>query len=226
MKGLMKSIVDSIGPAWHEQFKTSVLANAATFSLVAADTTDVTNDNTDYHAKVTNQVTTTNTAKQATADLGTSRTTAEKHARALVKRIKAHPAYTAAFGNLLGIVGPEDTTDISTLKPEITGEAKKGGVVEIDFNLANSEGVNMNPESFRGYSRRNGDTDFKFLACRAGVRRRRARDTSPTYMDNPNASGLVAGKPELREYKAVFVVGDVEVSQFSDEITVNCAPRV
>jgi len=28
--------------------------------------------------------------------------------------------YTAAFGNLLGIVGPEDTTDISTLKPEIT----------------------------------------------------------------------------------------------------------
>src|SRR6266566_3789618 len=178
MKGLMKSIVDSIGPAWHEQFKTSVLANA------------------------------------------------EKHARALVKRIKAHPAYTAAFGNLLGIVGPEDTTDISTLKPEITGEAKKGGVVEIDFNLANSEGVNMNPESFRGYSRRNGDTDFKFLACRAGVRRRRARDTSPTYMDNPNASGLVAGKPELREYKAVFVVGDVEVSQFSDEITVNCAPRV
>src|SRR6266566_6649500 len=172
MKGLMKSIVDSIGPAWHEQFKTSVLANAATFSLVAADTTDVTNDNTDYNAKVTNQVTTTNTAKQATADLGTSRTTAEKHARALVKRIKAHPAYTAAFGNLLGIVGPEDTTDISTLKPEITGEAKKGGVVEIDFNLANSEGVNMNPESFRGYSRRNGDTDFKFLACRADLPRR------------------------------------------------------
>ncbi len=34
------------------------------------------------------------------------------------------------------------------------------------------------------------------------------------------------GKPELREYKAVFVVGDVEVSQFSDEITVNCAPLV
>ena len=25
---------------------------------------------------------------------------------------------------------------------------------------------------------------------------------------------------------AVFVVGDIEVSQFSDEITVNCAPLV
>lgn len=54
-------------------------------------------------------------------------------------------------------------------------------------------------------------SDFKFLAG----------DTSPTYVDNRPL--LVAGKPELREYKAVFVVGDVEVSQFSDEITVNCA---
>lgn len=41
-----------------------------------------------------------------------------------------------------------------------------------------------------------------------------------------NCPMLVAGKPELREYKAVFVVGDQEVSQFSDEITVNCAPQV
>jgi hypothetical protein len=118
-------------------------------------------------------------------------------------------------------------------------------VVEIDFNLANSEGVNMNPECFRGYSRRDGDADFKFLACRAEVRRRRARDTSlaapesdeggPTYVDNrlPALHSLGVGG---REYKAVFVVGDVdlsrrsrtkaEVSQFSDEITVNCAPLV
>jgi len=43
---------------------------------------------------------------------------------------------------------------------------------------------------------------------------------------NPDASGLVAGKSEMREYKAGFVVGDQEVSQFGDEITVNCAPRV
>ena len=34
------------------------------------------------------------------------------------------------------------------------------------------------------------------------------------------------GKPELCEYKAVFVVGEVEISQISDEITVNCAPLV
>jgi len=108
---------------------------------------------------------------------------------------------------VLGTVGPEDTTDISTLKPEISREDKRGGVVEIDFNLSNSEGINI-------YSRRAGDTDFKFLA----------RDTSPTYVDNRALLGPT--KPEIREYKAVFVVSDIEVSQFSDEITVNCAPLV
>lgn len=36
-----------------------------------------------------------------------------------------------------------------------------------------------------------------------------------------NGPMLVAGKPELREYKAVFVVPDKEVSQCGDEITVN-----
>jgi hypothetical protein len=74
------------------------------------------------------------------------------------------------------------------------------------FNLANSEGVNF-------YSRRDGDADFKFLA----------RDTVPPYVDNPES---FRDKPELREHKAVFVVADQEVSQFSDEITVNCAPLV
>ena len=51
-----------------------------------------------------------------------------------------------------------------------------------------------------------------------------ARDTTSPYVDNRPM--LVAGKPELREYKAVFVASDKEVSQFSDEITVNCAPMV
>jgi hypothetical protein len=46
----------------------------------------------------------------------------------------------------------------------------------------------------------------------------------PPYVDNRPM--LVAGKPELRNYKAVFVVADQKVSQFGEEITVNCAPLV
>ena len=34
----------------------------------------------------------------------------------------------------------------------------------------------------------------------------------------------VAGKPEIREYKAVFIVNDEEVGLASHELVVNCAP--
>jgi hypothetical protein len=78
---------------------------------------------------------------------------------------------------------------------------------ELEFKLANRQGVNI-------YSRRDGDTDFKFLA----------RDTVPPYVDNRPM--LVAGKPELREYKSVFGIGDQGVSRFSDKITVHGAPLV
>lgn len=32
----------------------------------------------------------------------------------------------------------------------------------------------------------------------------------------------MAGKPELRHYKAVYVLNDQEVGNFSDEVIVNC----
>lgn len=35
---------------------------------------------------------------------------------------------------------------------------------------------------------------------------------------------LAAGKPELREHKAVYFQSDAEIGLFSDEVVVNCAP--
>jgi hypothetical protein len=35
---------------------------------------------------------------------------------------------------------------------------------------------------------------------------------------------LVPGKPEIREYKAMFVLNDEEIGIFSHELVVNCAP--
>jgi hypothetical protein len=64
------------------------------------------------------------------------------------------------------------------------------------------------------YSQHDGDTDYKLLSL--GIH-------SP-FVDNRPL--LVAGKPELRQYRAIYVVADQEVSQFSDDITVNCAPLV
>jgi hypothetical protein len=105
----------------------------------------------------------------------------------------------------------ENFVDISGTAHIIASVVMTAGVHSSDADafrkLATSEGVNI-------YSRRDGGTDLEFLA----------RDAVPPYVDNRPM--LVAGKPELREYKAVFVGGDKEVSQFSDETTVNCAPLV
>src|SRR6266705_1062490 len=108
-------------------------------------------------------------------------------------------------GSLLGIEGPQDTTDLTTSKPTLAGVDQTGGVVELDFDKSISDGVNI-------YAKRDGDSDFVFLA----------RDTASPYIDNRPL--LVATKPELREYKAVYVQSDAEIGLFSDEVVVNCAP--
>ncbi|MGZ8219542.1 hypothetical protein [Methylomagnum sp.] len=46
-----------------------------------------------------------------------------------------------------------------------------------------------------------------------------ARDTVAPYVDNRPLRD--AGKPELRRYTAVYVIGDEEVGQFSDEVVVS-----
>lgn len=78
-------------------------------------------------------------------------------------------------------------------------------MVELDFSKSKSDGVNI-------YSRREGEAAFSFLA----------RDTASPYVDNRPLA--VAGKPEVREYKAVYVLNDAEIGQFSDEVVITCAP--
>jgi len=138
MKAELRNLV------WHDQFKTSVLAQAATFGLVAADTNPITNDNTDIHAKVTNVNSTSATATQAVADKNTSRANANKHARALA-RIKGTGANTGNGGRKGKLCS-------------LLLKSGSGGVVELDFDKSISDGVNIyaNPEGFRG--------DFIFLA--------------------------------------------------------------
>ena len=76
----LRSLLFKSGPGdflvWQDKFKTAVLAQAATFGLVVADTTPITNDNTDIHAKVTSVNSTSAIATQAVADKDTSRTNA------------------------------------------------------------------------------------------------------------------------------------------------------
>ena len=93
-----------------------------------------------------------------------------------------------------------------------------GGVVELDLDKSISDGVNI-------YAKRDGDADFVFLARDTCLRREGrgyGRQAASPYIDNRPL--LVATKPELREYKAVYVQSDAEIGLFSDEVVVNCAP--
>ena len=77
-------------------------------------------------------------------------------------------------------------------QPTLYATVKAGGVVEIDFNKMDAEGVHI-------YGMRDGETVFSFLAS----------ETHAAYVDNRPL--LAAGKPETRQYKAVFFIGKSEI---------------
>jgi hypothetical protein len=49
-----------------------------------------------------------------------------------------------------------------------------------------------------------------------------ARDTASPYVNNRPL--LVAGKPEVREYRATYVLGDAEIGNPSDEAVITATP--
>ena len=79
------------------------------------------------------------------------------NARLLAGRIKKSTAYTNVIGKQLNIIGAEDSTDMTQEQPTLFANVKAGGVVEIDFNKMDAEGVHI-------YGMRDGETGFSYLA--------------------------------------------------------------
>lgn len=141
---------------------------------------------------------------QTSTDKQTTRAAVEGRVRAIIRRFKSATGYTEAIGQLLKIIGSDDTTDLTTAKPDLTATPQAHGT-ELGFTKSKSDGVNL-------YSKRDGDADYVFLA----------HETSSPYVDN--RALLVAGKPEVRRYKAIYVVGDEETGFFSDEVVATAYP--
>lgn len=190
---------------WHDRFRSNLQLKHAEMGLTQEDMLMIDADNHDLHSKITAASTAAAAARHATSEKNASRDTAEEHVRAITRRIKAHPAYTEAMGNLLGIIGAENSLDLATSKPVLSGKDQSGGVVMLKYVKSKSDGVNI-------YSQRENDADFVFLA----------RVSSLLYTDNRPL--LVQGKPELRRYTTVYVLNDEELGLFSDELVVSCAP--
>ncbi len=136
----------------------------------------------------------------ASTDHRTTRTAVTKRVRALIRQLKAHGNYTTAHGELLGAVGPEDTTDPDTAKPVLTVEANQNGNVVIGFVKSIFTGIRLE-------TKRGNETVYIFLAI----------DTESPYTDS--RLNLVAG-PETRQYRAQYLLGDDLVGEVSDILTV------
>jgi hypothetical protein len=188
---------------WHDNLKTGV--TATTTGATAADVTMLTADNAALHAKMIAATNADNASKAAHTDLNNTIAGSQANARKLAQRIKKSTGYTTVIGNTLQLEGAEDSTDMTQEQPVLDAEAQSAGVVAIGFNKLDAEGVHI-------YSQRDGDAGFALLAS----------ETHSPYVDNRPL--LAAGKPETRQYKAVFFLGKAEIGLPSDVVIATAAP--
>ena len=106
-----------------------------------------------------------------------------------------------ASGQQLGIVGPEDTTDLTTAKPTLQANSIIAGSVTIGFNKSSSSGIRLE-------SKRGPETFFVFQAV----------DTTSPYVDT--RANLTLGTPETRQYRAQYLTGDDTIGELSDVLTI------
>ena len=187
---------------WVDHFITQISTDN---EIAAVDLAALTAAKADFHTKIEHLNDAAAQAKQTTADKNDSRNHIVNLIRAEARRIKARATYSDGLGAQLGIVGVKDSHDLSTSRPELTGIDQTDGVVILSFSKYNSDGINI-------YSKRDNDADWVLLT----------RATLSPFVDARPL--LQAGKPELRQYCATYVLKDKEVGHYSNEVVVNCTP--
>ena len=184
---------------WHDNYLSEATAHAAALGISAPDLAAITTRNADLHARATAATTAQNAAKAATSKFTSSIETSQQAERRNAKTWKLNANYTSAMGDELGIEGAEDSTDMESAKPNLKVAVKGNGVVEVAFNKMNAEGVRL-------YGQRDGESGWTLLA----------RENYSPYVDNRPLQA--ANKPEIRKYKALFVIGREEVGLESDVV--------
>lgn len=120
--------------------------------------------------------------------------------KAVAQRIKKHPKYTPAIGKDLGIVGSEKVVDPGTWKP-ILGSGLQAGHPAIAWTKGDADALEIHVDRGDGQG-------FRFLAI----------DIKPDYLDN--APLPPPGTGAAWKYKAVYLLDDQQVGQWSDVLTV------
>ena len=188
--------------AWFEHLANSLTTAAG---VTSTDITALQAAQTDFSSHMTNTTSTAALAKQATNNKIDSRHQAEDLIRTLVRRIKAHSDYTSGMGAQLGIIGTGKQHDLANTHPVLKAKDLTGGKVNLSYTKYHSDGINI-------YCQREGDADWVLLA----------RATVSPYMDTRPV--LQVGKPDLRRYRAKYMLKDQEIGHYSDDVIISCAP--
>ncbi len=183
---------------WYGNLKTEVGTNGAALGLTATEITDVQTTCSTNVASIDASNTAQTAAKAAKTAKDTQLTSGNKKLRLVIKKMKASSGYTDSLGDKLRIIGEDPTIDYSTYQPSIKATVMPGRV-RIDFVKDGLDGVNI-------YARLKGQSTWTKLAL----------DTYSPYEDNRPLA--VANTPEHREYMAIGVLYDEEVTLQSDII--------
>jgi len=125
--------------------------------------------------------------------------------RALIQRLKTHPAYTDSIGSDLGVIATAAAASTTPAKPSATATAEPGSSVRIDWTKGSFDGVLV--ESQRG---------DEMVWASLGT------DLQSPY--NDTRAALHPGTPEVRRYRLRYLKGDNPVGDNSDIMTVTTTP--
>ena len=121
---------------------------------------------------------------------------------ALVRIIKAHPAYTTAMGTNLGIIGAEHEAKTNQdLRQPVFAAKIVAGNVQLKYTKANTDGVKIE-------CKRGAETEFTFLD----------KATKPIFTDT--RKNLIPSQAEQRQYRGLYMKGDTVIGIMSDIVTI------
>jgi hypothetical protein len=127
-----------------------------------------------------------------------------KELRAIIRRWKTMPGYPqAGTERVLAIKGKEPPFEAGTYQPVIKASLK-GGLVRLDF-------AKLGVDALLFFVRLRGETEWRRLAVDA---------------DSPCIDATPLGQPhvpEVREYRAIGMIGDETVGQYSDIVSITVA---
>ncbi|MBI5214470.1 MAG: hypothetical protein HY960_01815 [Ignavibacteriae bacterium] len=185
--------VEKKKPTWHENYSTKLEEHLAILGITPEQLAQAQADS----VTVRTEIDETEQAKQAyfarVSRKNTTLSTIEARTRAVANFIKASPGYTEAIGIDLGIVGEEAglPTSLENVKPEVTITLMPGRVRN-DWKKGKFHALAV-------YRMRGAETEWKKIETDL---------KSPFDDEDPN---LVPGVPELRKYKYVYILDDIEV---------------